>query len=99
MYNSKELEKMSRIIDTFNVEEHIRILKIIRDNDSIHNISENNNGVFINMEDLSDTTINKIQEYINYVLLKEEDIRDIENTKDKIKNDINTFHILNHVEN
>lgn len=99
MYNSKELEKICRIIDTFNVEEHIQVLKIIKENDSNNNISENNNGVFINMEDLNDLTISKIQDYINYVLLKEEDIMEIENTKDKLKNDINTFHILNHVEN
>ncbi len=93
---SKDLEKLSRIIDTFTVEEHIRILQIIKDNDSLNNLSENNNGIFINMEDLSAETIKKIQEYVDYVLLKEGDIKEIEDTKDKLKNDINTFHILNH---
>jgi phage shock protein A len=48
------------------------------------------------MEDLSDETIKKIQDYTDYVLLKEVSIKEVEDTKDKLKNDINTFHILNH---
>ncbi len=98
MYSSKDLEKLCRIIDTFNMEEHIRILHIIKENDSINNVSENNNGVFINMEDLTDDTIKKVQEYVDYVLLKEVSIKEVEDTKDKLKNDINNFHILNHTQ-
>jgi hypothetical protein len=98
MYNSKDLEKLCRIIDTFNVDEHVRILQIIKDNDSINNISENNNGIFINMEDLMEDTIKKIQEYTDYVLLKELNIKEVEDEKDKLKNDINNFHILNHTQ-
>lgn len=98
MYYSRDLEKLCRIIETFNVEEHIRILQIIKDNDSISNISENNNGIFINMEDLMEGTIKKIQEYIDYVLLKELNIKEVEDAKDKLKNDINNFHILNHTD-
>lgn len=99
MYNSKEIEKMCRIIESFTMDEHIHILKIICENDSINHISENNNGVFINIEDLKEDTIKNIQQYVNYVLLKEGYIKDIEDTKDKLKNDINNFYILNHVEN
>lgn len=98
MYTSKDLEKLCRIIDTFNVDEHVRILQIIKDNDSINNISENNNGIFINMEDLVEDTIKKIQEYTDYVLLKELNIKVVEDEKDKLKNDINNFHILNHTQ-
>jgi len=95
MYTSKDLEKLCRIIDTFSTDEHIRILQIINDNDSINNISENNNGVFINMEDLTENTIKSIQDYVDYVLLKEGDIQSVEDTKDKLKNDINNFYLLN----
>lgn len=98
MNNVKDIEKLCKIISTFNTEEHIRILHIIKENDLTDNISENNNGIFINMEDLKVETIQKIQEYVDYVLLKEGDIKQVEDTKDKLKNDINTFHILNHVE-
>jgi hypothetical protein len=99
MYNSKDLEKLCRIIDTFSVSDHISILQIIHDCNEHLSMSENNNGTFINMEDLSEDTLNKIQEYVNYVLLKEGEIKVVEDTKDKLKNDINMFHILNHVEN
>jgi hypothetical protein len=96
MYTSKDLEKLCRIIETFNVEEHLHILQIIKDSETINNVSENNNGIFINMEDLMDGTIKKIQEYTDYVLVKELDIKKVEDEKDKLKNDINNFHILNH---
>ena len=98
MYSSKELEKLCRIIDTFNMEEHIRILHIIKENYPVNSVSENNNGVFINMEDLSNDTIKNVQEYVDYVLLKEVSIKEVEDTKDKLKNDINNFHILNHTQ-
>jgi len=89
---------MCRIIETFNTEEHIHILKIIRDTNTTNCISENNNGSFINMEDLNEITIQKIQEYIQYVLVKEESINTVESIKDKLKNDINNFYLLNHDE-
>ena len=50
------------------------------------------------MDDLSDSTVDKIRQYIDYVLLKEGDIQKTEDTKDKLKNYINTINILNHVE-
>ncbi len=82
------LEKIVSQIDSFSKEDHVKILEIIyKYNKSV--ISENNNGCFINMEDLSDEIITNIENYINYVILKEGDINIIEDTKDKIKNNIN----------
>jgi hypothetical protein len=91
MPSSKELEKMCEIIETFSKEEHIKILKIINDSHNHNSISENNNGTFIHMEDLNDSTIEQIQKYIDYVLLKEGTIKEVEDTKDKLKNDINAY--------
>ena len=82
------LEKIVNLIDTFSKDDHIKILEIIFNyNKSI--ISENNNGCFIHIEDLSEDIIEKIEHYIKYVLLKEVDINTIEDTKDKLKNNIN----------
>ena len=82
------LEKIVDLIETFSKEDHINILEIIFNyNKSI--ISENNNGCFIHIEDLSEDVIEKIEHYIKYVLLKEVDINTIEDTKDKLKNNIN----------
>ena len=87
---TKDLEKMCRIIDTFSKEEHINLLKVIIETDTTR-ISENNNWSFIHMEDLSEETLNNMQKYIDYVLLKEGDIQKIEDTKEKIKKDINEY--------
>jgi len=82
------LEKIVDLIETFSKDDHIKILEIIFNyNKTI--ISENNNGCFIHIEDLSEDVIEKIEHYINYVLLKEVDINTIEDTKDKLKNNIN----------
>ena len=83
-----KLEKMVHHIDNFSKEDHIKILEIIANyNRSI--ISENSNGCFIHMEDLPEDVIDKIDYYINYVLLKESEITKVETTKDMLKNNIN----------
>jgi hypothetical protein len=87
-YNSKDLENMCKIIETFTKEENIKILEIIKLNDNTP-LSENNNGTFIHMEDLSVNTLDKIKTYMDYVLKKEGEINIIEKTKDKMKNNIN----------
>ncbi len=91
MHSARDLEKMCEVIETFSKDDHIKILKIINESDNNKSISENNNGTFIHMEDLNEETIEKIQKYIDYVLLKEGNIKEIEDTKDKLKNDINAY--------
>lgn len=83
-----KLEKMVAQIDKFSKEDHVKILEIVMNYDKSV-VSENNNGCFIHMEDLPDDIIDKIEHYIQYVLLKESEINQIEDTKDKLKNDIN----------
>ena len=79
-----KLEKMVHHIDNFSKEDHIKILEIIVDyNRNI--ISENSNGCFIHMEDLPQDIIEKIEHYIDYVLLKESEINTVESTKDILK--------------
>jgi hypothetical protein len=79
---------MCKIIETFSKEENIKILEIIKLNDNT-SLSENNNGTFIHMEDLSINTLNQIKTYMDYVLKKEGEINMVEQTKDKMKNNIN----------
>ena len=83
-----KLDKMIHHIDNFSKEDHIKILEIIA-NYNRNIISENSNGCFIHMEDLPEDIIEKIQYYINYVLLKESEISKVETTKDILKNNIN----------
>ena len=83
-----KLEKMVHHIDNFSKDDHIKILEIIA-NYNRNIISENSNGCFIHMEDLSEDVIEKIEHYINYVMLKESEISKVETTKDILKNNIN----------
>ena len=83
-----ELDKMTRIIESFTKEEHIHILKIVLETDSV-SVSENSNGTFVQMDELKTDTVDKIKKYIDYVLLKECDIKKIEDTKERLKNNIN----------
>jgi len=83
-----DLDKMTRIIESFSREEHIQVLKIIMEKDTA-SVSENSNGTFVQMDELSTESIEKINKYIDYVLLKECDIKAIEETKERLKNNIN----------
>ena len=83
-----DLDKMTRIIESFSKEEHVHLLKIIMEKDSA-SVSENSNGTFVQMDELSQDTIEQMNKYIDYVLLKECDIKAIEETKERLKNNIN----------
>jgi hypothetical protein len=83
-----DLDKMTRIIESFSKEEHIQVLKIIMEKDTA-SVSENSNGTFVQMYELSEETLEKMNKYIDYVLLKECDIKEIEETKERLKNNIN----------
>ena len=83
-----DLDKMTRIIESFSKEEHVHLLKIIMEKDSAA-VSENSNGTFVQMDELSQETIQQMNKYIDYVLLKECDIKAIEETKERLKNNIN----------
>jgi hypothetical protein len=88
-YDTKKLEQMCKTIDGFKKKEHIKILEIIKKKDN-YNLSENNNGTFVHMKDLSEETLFEIDNYINYILKTEGDISIIENTKETLKNNLNS---------
>ena len=87
---NKELSVLCKTIEYFSKEDQIEILKIIS-NVNVNLISENNNGSFINMNDLNDDTLLKINSYVEYVLKKNNEINNIENEKDILKNNINVI--------
>ena len=86
--NNKDLELLCKKIEHFNKDDQIEILKIINNNNN-NLISENSNGSFINIEDLPIIEIEKIVSYVNYVLKKNDEIINIENKKQILKNNIN----------
>ena len=58
----KEKEELKNLIKNLTPEQHKELFFFIRKETSIY--SENKNGVFINLKNLKDETINKIQNYV-----------------------------------
>jgi len=87
MDQTYDVSKMQRVIQTFNKEEQIQLLKIVYEAEP-SKISENNNGSFIYMDDLSQETLKKMDNYIEYVLLKEVEIKVMEDEVDKLKHSL-----------
>ena len=64
----------------------IEILKLLMTEKSII-ISENNNGSFINLSNLDNLIINKLENFIEYVKKQQNQLSFIENEKVNIKNE------------
>tara|TARA_B100001173_G_scaffold311178_1_gene327699 strand:+ start:334 stop:558 length:225 start_codon:yes stop_codon:yes gene_type:complete len=50
-----------------NIEQYIEIYKIIKQEPDLK-IMKNNNGLFVNLNDLSDRVILKIENFISYII-------------------------------
>jgi hypothetical protein len=64
MTSVEDLKQLKKTIDDLSNDEKKEIFKIIKKSDC--NYTKNNNGVFINMNNFSDDTIEKINKFINY---------------------------------
>ena len=72
------IEKMTK----FN---QIAVLRILNSFEDVI-INENRNGIHINLSELSEEVINKLQEYTNYVNTQETTLNQDEKQKEDIKN-------------
>jgi hypothetical protein len=59
-------------------------LRIFKESDIL--LNENNNGTFINLTELDNSIIDKLDKYISYVNEQETQLNEIENEKDRIQN-------------
>ncbi len=64
---------------------HIEILKILKQNSSI-TLNENKSGVYVNLSFLSETDIQNIQNYIQYIDVQEAAIDVMESQQTTFKN-------------
>ena len=71
-------------INKMSKQHHIEIFKIILNN-SI-NYTENNNGIFINYNELSQKCVSDIKNYIKYILENNINIKEYEEKKKELKN-------------
>jgi hypothetical protein len=80
MYTNLQIKKF---IDEFTEDQQIEIFKIIKYYDEYY--SSNNNGVFINLDNLSDKCKNDIISFINYSNQNKECLQEMELNIDKYK--------------
>ena len=74
------LQNIKKIIEKYNIEQQEEILGIFQENNNII-INENKNGFFINLTNLDESIIIKLEKYIEYVLLQEKHLMNIESQK------------------
>ena len=77
-----KIEKLSKV-------HQLKVLDVIIKNDIKY--SENRNGIFLNMVNLDDKTINEIQTVLEYIQKQEKTLKDVE----KVKNELNKDYFSN----
>lgn len=82
---SERLIKLKDKIESMDKSNHIEALYMISQNRSIK-LTENNNGTFINLTDLDNIMIEKMEEFVLYVAKQTSDINDIESKKLELEN-------------
>jgi hypothetical protein len=78
------LENLKDRVENMDKHHQIEILRILKEDKTVL-LNENVNGVFINLSDVGDRTINRIQNYLLYVDKQNKNINQIENKKDEIE--------------
>ena len=81
---TNKLKEIKEVIEKMNNCYQLDILRILH-NDKDVLISENNNGVFINLSNLNELTIKKLEKYITYVEEQQYQLLNIEKEKTMIK--------------
>ena len=75
-----QIEVLKTQIEKMNKFNHVEILRILK-NSKIP-INEIKNGVFINLTEVDDNVIEKLQQYVEYVIKQQKQLNSIEKQKD-----------------
>jgi hypothetical protein len=79
-----EIINIRDIIENMNKFNQVEILRILYKNKI--NLNENKYGVHINLSELDNYILFKLQEFINYVNTQEDTLNDVEQQKETFKN-------------
>lgn len=83
--NSEYLINIKEEIEKMDLVNQKEILKIFKNNNV--NISENNNGSFINLSNISKEVLSKVEKHIDYFNKQQNNLAFIEEEKINIKNE------------
>ena len=86
--NTEELKKIRNEIDSIDCIHHNDIFLILKKHKML--FSENSNGIFSNMNNLSVQCITDIKEYLIYIKKQEKTFSDVEKVKEDFKKDFFT---------
>ena len=81
--NIDELKNLRNLIDNIDEFHHKKIFEIIKKYNM--NYSKNKNGIFINMNNLSQPVLDELKNYLLYIDKQEKTFSDIENIKNEFK--------------
>ena len=82
--NYEELEKLRKTIENLHTEHHIEIAKILKTNNI--KLTENNNGIFINLNNISVNIIEQMKRYLEFIKTQEKLINIDETKKVTLEN-------------
>jgi hypothetical protein len=88
-FSISELEYTRKLIENMDKFNQTEILKIIYENNP-NCINENNYGIYINLTELDTEIIQKLNSYIKYVNIQENEINNVEKQKEEYINDFFT---------
>jgi hypothetical protein len=71
-------------IERMNKSQHIELARILIREHNV-NFDENQNGIFINMTELSSATLSHIKKFLQYIDLQEENISHVEREMNGLK--------------
>lgn len=83
-FKLNNLDKLRKTIEKLSKNHHIEIAKILKKN-SIR-LTENNNGIFINLNNIGENILEEIINYLKYVKEQEKDINLFETQLEEIEN-------------
>tara|TARA_Y100000591_G_C21846467_1_gene709008 strand:+ start:2631 stop:2954 length:324 start_codon:yes stop_codon:yes gene_type:complete len=83
---SERLNRLKNKIEAMDNSNHIEALYIIYQDKTIK-LSENTNGTFINLTELNDSMIQKLEQFVIYINEQNVKIENIENEKIKLENE------------
>ena len=83
MDNKRNMIQIRDKIESLPKNYQIEVGRILLDNQI--NINENQNGLFINLSDVNEEVMSKMQEFLEYVDLQETHLNVIETAKEDLK--------------
>jgi hypothetical protein len=77
-----DLKHLRDRIESLNHHHQIQVLMIVTQNNVAY--TENKNGSFVNLTNMDDTVVSKLNDYLNYVDEQETQLKKVENQKTEL---------------